>query len=281
MEYEAWREHALDEKIDKVVFSPETLLLTRSVAKEGEGLGAKSARPLPEQAGYLSGLVVDGVFYAVSAGALGSSSIGEINLDKPDFTTNFIHSAVAKALPNFKTVLYHSHPEINEGVLELILPECAGEVLDVVKMGIDSGLYDHVGNEGRGTLVNALTDSLSRTLSEEDIECTPGRYSLLVSPTLHKGNSFSHLNFYDISGDKQTLVECDSRNFHEDKNLINSLQTWKKVKDSSHKELWGFSRLDDASDKDFERMRNMMLCGLTYKDPRVPLEELLKEEYSQ
>jgi hypothetical protein len=274
MNDEFWKEKALNQPIEKVIFRPDLLKLTRQIAIEGESFDDWQ---LPEQSGYLSGLVYGKTFYILSNNGLSRSSGANVEIEKPDFTSNFIDVKLFENFSNFRTVLYHSHPEVNENQLKKLLNNDDLHYIDSVKMANDSGLYEDIEDNGRGKLVSLLTDIFTRDLSESDVELTPGRYSLLISSTNHSVNQHSQLNFYDISTDEHKLVECDIMKYNNIKNNVKDFRKWKEVRSNAHKELWGFSTIDDDTPEDvIENARIRWQCGFVGEDPRVPLEELIE-----
>jgi len=234
-----WKERKLVEPIKEVLFAPDIHSLTRRIAKE-------SSVPKYEDAGYFSGLVVDGSFLLFDHQPLGMGNNFGVAIkpllpyqarDQKRFHERF---------PNYRSVLYHTHPKLTvDNLSEVILdPEPA---LEMIKRHIEAGVFDYLqlSRDDPELITCALNETFSRELSLADKKNTPGNYHLLITHTYSMGDPNSHLNFYELQSsslaDRRVPVRLAKENLFTE---ISSIE----------KELHDLTLLLELGTKDIESM---------------------------
>src|SRR3989344_5560293 len=178
-----WITNALTEKIERVRFDPLVWDQTRRIA--GESWGDNR----PEQGGYLRGILRDGTYYVDCFSLQGMGRDGEVCFNLPPKREETLEIRLRQKVQGYGTVIAHSHPRITKNLLNKVFPEeDVDDVLTYLDLEMMSGKYQaYLRSKGRETThEEVLNELFGKNLSEFDIENTPGRYSLLISPTVGK-----------------------------------------------------------------------------------------------
>jgi hypothetical protein len=201
-----WMKHALDENIERVVIDSSMIDALKRNVIEFRG------NFMPESLGYFRGAMKDDKYFIFDRAYCGGYDGNSVKIPDEITYDKYLERILAETIPNYSTVIYHSHPRITQEILRKFNPNQAEEIIDIAKKDINQGIYDYFIDEGRDININeALTEMLGRELSDDDLENTPGRYHLLFTDTLSKNNPFSYFNFYDIkkNNKKKVLIPVD------------------------------------------------------------------------
>lgn len=189
-----WKTRVLVEPIDEVVLTPLMLGLTRRISYESSGPN------LPEQGGILEGGFIGRKFYVFSQTATAMSPNGSLYVRNPTWLSTDVMKRFAERAPEYRTVMYHSHPRLTRYLLAG-LDRATQDIADLIQSEIDEGVHEDMSFD------DVLNDTMTRVLSEEDLMQTKGRYHLLVTPFLDEKDKYDHLRFYKIRNRKKGLVE--------------------------------------------------------------------------
>jgi hypothetical protein len=188
-----WMKHALDENIERVVIDSSMIDALKRNVIEFRG------NSMPEFLGYFRGAIEDDKYFIFDRAYCGSYDGNSVKIPNEINYNKYLEKILAETIPNYSTVIYHSHPRITQKVLKKFNSNQAEEIINIAKEDINKGIYDYFIDEGRKiNIKEILTEMLGRELSSDDLENTPGRYHLLFTDTLSKNNPFSYFNFYDL-----------------------------------------------------------------------------------
>jgi len=187
-----WRSYALRGPVNEVVIEPATERFLLETSKECWGPRH------PERAGFVNGLLIDHNFYIFAPQLLRCSGGAEIKIPMILHPYDEMETlAIGERVPNFRTVLFHSHPGLTEDSLHNLFPEQAESLISLFKREIELGIHDWINKDKtKISLDQVITESLTRGLGEEDISATPGDYHLLLTNTNSDPNSHAHINFW-------------------------------------------------------------------------------------
>ncbi len=182
---------ALTEDMDIALFNPQMLDLTSRIAKEASG------DHMPEQGGYFGGILIDRKFYIFDHEQTGKGDLCRCvfydDVENP-LMDKFLE-IIVESMPDYRTIVYHSHPRIDRDKVKSLLGRDADALIDTIRTGLANGVYEHCGIKN---IDDALNEEIARRLSEGDVRKMPGRYNLVLSNTPREGDPFAHLNLYDI-----------------------------------------------------------------------------------
>ncbi|MCX6749113.1 MAG: hypothetical protein NT076_05935 [Candidatus Pacearchaeota archaeon] len=243
----SWRDYALKERIERVAIapSPKTLLENTAI----ECWGSKH----PEQAGFVCGLVEGNTFYILHGNYLASSHNAEVRIPRRLHPTDEQETLeVGAEFPNFRTVVYHSHPKITEEDFKKLFPGHE-HTLELFKREIESGVYNWlVSGRGKPSLDRVLTENLTRGLSEEDIAVTPGNYHLLITHTARKADPRAYINFWEINDRRRSegLVRVERMKPPEIKHFAQTERRMEEIRREVNKRLYGYNGLETDEEWD-------------------------------
>ena len=195
----------LIEPITAVAISPQILRLTKTIVEES------SLYDRHEQGGFFGGVVRNRTYFLWDNRQTATGSDGEcVFYDQRrlfrEIDIDFQNRRM-QAMPDFKTVRYHSHPKVTEQTLTAELGAEASILVDHVKIEFEAGIFSSLGIT---TLDDAINEALSRHLSQRDLDANTGRYHLLISPTVYEQRPRSHLNFYDLQSGRLVPIRLAS-----------------------------------------------------------------------
>lgn len=250
-----WKRIALVEPVNEIVLPKNLLDLTKTVARESHRGPEKT-----EQAGYLAGYVKDEKYFVTHNTPLGMDINGRVGLEILPKHATIYEEMISQRIPNYRTLLYHSHPRIDVLSLKRMCPpEDAKLIIEHAKKEMKSGIFDYLKDEGRLlTLDEVVNEMFSRDLSEHDLDLTPGNYHLLISSTLSEKNPFSHLNFYRIEKDRQStsILKTRVRTPYLTRSISKELKTEEEIDEDYREKVLGFPRKSNNLDE---------LAGMTQK----------------
>lgn len=217
--------------LNEIALSPDLVRLTRTI------VGESSQYDRHEQGGFFGGVVRNGLFLLWDNRQTASGEDGKCVLyDRSTGVQNLdldFHTRREKAIPDFRTVRYHSHPRVSRKTLVDELGSEAERIIQFVQREYDLGVYSFLGIDN---LDDALNEALSRHLSSSDLAQNKGRYHLLISPTIYLGRELSHINFYDLERNRVLPVrvasETELRPFKKIENKV--LKEWKIANFGTH-----------------------------------------------
>ncbi|MCK5615676.1 hypothetical protein KAR91_78150 [Candidatus Pacearchaeota archaeon] len=219
---------ALEKNITKVVLTPEIFKLTGYILNETDAIERK------EQGGFLGGVLKNETFYIFDNHLMGFGRSKRVDFKRrTTVSDDELDRRISEALPNYRTVIYHNHPPITREQLIQEFGSDAETYISQIKQSLEMGIYEGLGIT---TLDEAINEEASRILSQEDIENTPGRYNMLISPTKRESNPTAHLNFYDLK--KKSLVPI-SVNGEDD--IREELKTQGRIQRQWRKDTFGAS----------------------------------------
>ena len=205
IELNIYEQVELKEPIREVALSPSLARLTLQIVKESSTIERY------EQGGFFGGVVRKGTLILwdnrqTAIGHEGNCVLYDKKgrIDSFRQIDNDMHQRTLVAIPDFKTIRYHSHPPINENILRTKLDQqTASNLIEAIRKELEAGIYSHLGIT---SLDEALNEIFSRQLSTDDSEQTVGKYHLLISPTVNPRKPFSHINVYDLRAGEERLI---------------------------------------------------------------------------
>jgi len=201
-----WKDKVLVEPIDEVVLNQIILESTRMTAEQAN-------KPpydfdLPECGGIMYGSLVEKKFYIFFKNCLVNNFNSFVTLPLLIPQDVKLIKELSDKLNGFRTIIYHSHPKITQETLKKFYPEISKEIISLIQDEIDNGIHNHLSRNGtKPSLDRVFNETLSRTLSEDDMKNTVGKYHLLISPTLYENDNVSHLNLYKLKNKRGKLIE--------------------------------------------------------------------------
>ena len=229
----SWVQQALSGRIDEAIFDRESFGLSRRIAEESWG------PYMPEQVGYFGGLFVENKFFVFTHTPLGNGWDNSCEIYEEKHMYRIFEERLRKALPNYRTLIYHTHPRVTEESLRRLNQGQVEEILRLAKEDISLGIFDYLKEEGREvSLDTVLTELLSRNLNQKDIDLTPGGYHLLITNTISPKNSVSHFNLYDIKDMRRVFVK-ESKTHEEENILKEARKIDRQVIKKWNKDVWG------------------------------------------
>jgi len=241
----SWRDYALKERIEIVALAPEVERFLNDTARECWG------NCYPEQAGHISGVVEGETFYALRPKLLAHSPDGEVSIPwrlHPADEEDTLRTG--EEFKNFRTVLYHSHPKITRESLRKLFPNAAS-LVEVLEKEIAEGIWDGlIQGRTRPSIDEVLTETLTRSLSGEDVAVTPGNYHLLVTHTPRKADPRAYINFWHINPTRipDRLVKVRRMGHLEMKRLAPVIERMNHISNQLSQELFGHIDLEDLNE---------------------------------
>ena len=234
--WEVWKDNVLIEPVKRVVFAPGMERFSKQSAIESFNCNERR----PEVCGYLEGFVINSEFYVISNNLLAIELDEKTTIKYPSPMQNEVTKRYAKELNGFRTALFHTHPR----VFVENLKEIGINHLNFLKEEMNNGIYDYMGNDVN--LNQVVNEVLSRSLSEADINVTPGNYHLLISPTSREDNPTAHLNFYRINSEEDypSLIPLNIATKKEMQMLGSKFRGMRGVAKKWRLETFGFDILD-------------------------------------
>ena len=143
------------------------------------------------------------------------------------------------AYPSLTTILFHSHPRLEP----IKFPE---QTLQLLREDLRSGIFDYLKDYGLKPTLDLVLAEFSRTLSQDDLENTVGKITILLTDTRWPQDEFSHLNVYEILGRDMASVNRLRVAALEDKPteislVFNKVSDYLDVLQKELKQKWGHS----------------------------------------
>lgn len=123
-----------------------------------------------------------------------SSGLDPLYLERHN---EFLNRAMV-TYPSLTTILFHSHPRLEP----LKFPE---QTLQQLREDLQGGIFDYLQDCGVEPNLDLALAEFSRTLSQDDLENTVGKITILLTDTRWPQDEFSHLNVYEIGRDKVSV----------------------------------------------------------------------------
>ncbi len=257
-ERNAWKEFALEGSVKEVVIEPTTFDFTRRVSLECSG------DQRPEQGGYFGGFLHEGVFYVMQPSMLGMGGSGCLQFGNSSRDQVQLTKRAGELMPGYRTLIFHSHPYVNEKLLLASDPISAKRTVEACNLAIANGEFDFLKDFGvEPTLDAVLNETLSRNLSPMDIDETPGSYHLLISPTVYPKFRYAHLNVYHLDRNRLPDYLIAGREMNrEDRQKVKPLiREFRRIQRVVKKSIWGFVSLEACTTnyaKHVDRAREVM-----------------------
>lgn len=310
---EHWYDWVLKEKVNEVVVADgvirktlnwvnqtiqNTLFFEAFINPANRRLNANDSLVF-EEGGYAEGLLIGNRFYLLDSHPLVFSDTPGVRILSPHFADEAPTIAAAVALPEFRTVMYHSHPYLTErNLFPTLSREERQAARRIVQQTIRRRELSYL-NEGRGPhdRNEVLNELFGRVLSDDDRKHAVGKHSMLVSAT--PGNPpLSHINFYRLGTSEDQLVRCRAATVKDVDELRLPLDKFFGRQKWARKIIWGYDPQTEKCPKELERQtqerlseisryyaqgrnsaHDLITLGFESRDPRLYIEALKRLGY--